>query len=146
MCSCRNLPEKCGIPQQFSKIRFKIRWTDCRLLYRLRAAIKAGVSRRPSDDPDNPWGNSGFGLFVLSELGRELGVFRVVSGTAGLHIAGGESHVEATSFKGTAIQLRLRRRAGTSLVDFIESVITRGEATQGGKHPVRASRSTRKIG
>jgi len=112
----------------------------------LRAAIKAGVSRRPSDDPDNPWGNSGFGLFVLSELGRELGVFRVVSGTAGLHIAGGESHVEATSFKGTAIQLRLRRRTGTSLVDFIESVITRGESTQGGKHPVRASRSTRKIG
>jgi hypothetical protein len=111
----------------------------------LRAAIQAGVSRSPSDDPDNPWGNSGFGLFVLSELGRELGVFRVVSGQAGLHLTDGESRTEGASFDGTAIQLRLRRRPGTSLVDFIESVITRGESVPGGKLRPRASQSTRKI-
>ena len=111
----------------------------------LRTAIQAGVSRQPSDDPDNPWGNSGFGLFVLSELGSELGVFRVVSGQAGLHIAGGELLVEATSFNGTAIQLRLRRRTGTSLVNFIESIISRGESAQNGKPSVRASKSTRRI-
>lgn len=111
----------------------------------LRAAIQPGVSRRPSGDLDNPWGNSGFGLFVLSELGRELGVFRVVSGQSGLHITCGELRVEAVSFIGTAIQLRLRRQAGTSFVDFIESVIARGESVNGGNRSPRASRSTRKI-
>jgi hypothetical protein len=44
------------------------------------------------------------------------------------------------------IPLRLRRRSGTSLVDFIESIIARGESAQGGKQSLRASRSTRKIG
>jgi hypothetical protein len=112
----------------------------------LRAAIQAGVTCSPSEDLDNPWGNSGFGLFVLSELGRDLGIFRIISGQAGLCVTDGQSRFEAASFIGTAIQLRLRRRPGTSLVNFIETVIARGESTQGDKKSVRASRSTHRIG
>lgn len=112
----------------------------------LRSALRPGVSRCPSTDPDNPWGNSGFGLFVLSELGRELGAFRVVSGEAALHLTGGEIRSETAIFRGTAIQVRLRRPKGTNLLDHIEAIIARGEAASSDQPAVRPSASTRNLG
>lgn len=111
----------------------------------LRAALRPGISRRALVDTDDPWANSGFGLFVLSELGRELGIFRVISGSAGMVSFNGEFHSEAAQFDGTAIQLRIRRPKGVNLGDFIDSMISRGEAANGTSLPRRASRSTRTI-
>ncbi len=111
----------------------------------LRCALQPGVSRNLSSDPHDPWGNSGFGLFVISELGRELGVFRLVSGNAALHLAAGACHVETAGYCGTAIQLRVRRPSGVNMTSFIESIIARGEtmSTRGaGRH---ASKSTRNL-
>ena len=112
----------------------------------LRSALRPGVSRSPCNDPDNPWGNSGFGLFVLSELGRELGAFRVVSGQAALHLAGGEIREESATLCGTAIQLRLRRPKGVNLANYIESIIARGESASVSGASPRASKSTRILG
>ena len=112
----------------------------------LRSALRPGVSRCPSTDPDNPWGNSGFGLFVLSELGRELGAFRVVSGQAALHLNGGEIREESAALCGTAIQLRLRRPKGINLASYIESIIARGELVSASDASPRASKSTRNVG
>jgi hypothetical protein len=114
----------------------------------LRNAIRPGVSRCPSSDPDNPWGNSGFGLFVLSEIGRQLGTFRVVSGLAVLNLTNGETREETTAFCGTAIQLRLRRPKSVNFASYIESIIARGESessTANSSAP-RASKSTKNIG
>ena len=111
----------------------------------LYTAIRPGVSSKLSYDPDDHWGNSGFGLFVLSELGRELGVFRVISGAAGMRSANGEFQPELAGFNGTAIQLRLRRPQGVNFGDFIESIIARGEAACGASSSPRASGSTRTI-
>jgi hypothetical protein len=111
----------------------------------LLTALRPGVSSKLSDDPDNPWGNSGFGLFVLSELGRELGVFRVVSGSAGIRLAHGRVDSEAAGFRGTAIQLRVRRPKGVNFGDFIDSIIARGESACKGSSTNRASGSTRTI-
>lgn len=112
----------------------------------LRNALRPGVSRCPSTDPDNPWGNSGFGLFVLSELGRELGVFRVVSGEAGLHLTEGGVYEESAALCGTAIQLRLRRPKGANLSDHIDRIIARGEAALSDRPAARASASIRNLG
>jgi anti-sigma regulatory factor (Ser/Thr protein kinase) len=112
----------------------------------LRNALRPGVSRCPSTDPDNPWGNSGFGLFVLSELGRELGVFRVVSGKAGLHLTNGDIYEETAALSGTAIQLRLRRPKGANLLNYIETIIGRGEIMSDDRSAPRASASTRHWG
>jgi len=111
----------------------------------LRHALQPGVSRTPSNDPEDPWGNSGFGLFVLSELGRELGIFRIISGTAALCLALEEVREEEAAFQGTAIQLRLRRPSGRNLSQCIESIIARGEATSIGERARRASKSTRNL-
>jgi len=111
----------------------------------LRQAIHPGVSRSPSSDPDNPWGNSGFGLFVLSEIGREIGAFRVVSNQASLHLENGKILEEEASFCGTAIQLRLRRPKGMNLEDFINAIIVRGEAKLACDIFPHASKSTRNL-
>ena len=111
----------------------------------LCAAIRPGVSSKLSDNPDDPWGNSGFGLFVLSELGRGLGVFRVISGAMGIRSLNGELHSEAARIDGTAIQLRLRRPQGANFGDFIDSIIARGEAACGAAFSPCASESTRTI-
>jgi hypothetical protein len=111
----------------------------------LYAAIRPGVSSKLSDDPDDPWGNSGFGLFVLSELGRELGIFRMISGASVIRSLNGELQSETAKFAGTAIQLRIRRPHGANFVDFIDSIIARGELACGSSFLRRASRSTRKI-
>lgn len=111
----------------------------------LRVALRPGVSRNPSKDTENPWGNSGFGLFVLSEIGRELGTFRVVSGQAGLHLSGNETCAETAAFGGTAIQLRFLRPKGANLANYIESIIARGEGVSNYGAAARASRSTRGV-
>jgi hypothetical protein len=111
----------------------------------LRTAIRAGVSSKLSSDPDDPWGNSGFGLFVLSELGRELGTFRLISGTASIYSCDGRFSFEAAAFQGTAIQLRVRRPKGVNFGDFIDGVIKRGELAARASSPRRASASTRSI-
>lgn len=111
----------------------------------LRHALRPGVSRSLSTDPDNPWGNSGFGLFVLSELGRGLGTFRVASGQAALRVAGNETSLEAASFRGTAIQLRLRRPKGVNLSNYVEAIIARGEVASTKGVIGKASKSTRSI-
>lgn len=109
----------------------------------LRNAILPGVSRCPSTDPEDPWGNSGFGLFVLSELGGEFGAFRVVSGQAALHITGGDIREESAALLGTAIQLRLRRSKGLNLANYIDSIVTRGESRLDGHAVSSASKKSR---
>ncbi len=111
----------------------------------LRMALRPGITRTASAEPEDPWANSGFGLFVLSELGRELGVFRVVSGVVGIHSLNGEFRSETAAFGGTAIQLRVRRPKGVNLGDFIESIIARGELACEASFAPRASKSTRTL-
>jgi hypothetical protein len=109
----------------------------------LRTALLPGVSSKLSDDPNDRWGNSGFGLFVLSELGRGLGVFRVISGCAGLRLLNDQIESEPARFKGTAIQLRVHRPKGVNFGDFIDSIILRGEDACKASSSSRASGSTR---
>lgn len=109
----------------------------------LRYALRAGVSRCLSADPDDPWGNSGFGLYVLSELGRELGAFRLLSGSACVHLKASNDHVECGTLSGTAVQLRFLRPKGANMAEYIQNIINRGERTVGESRAPRASKSTR---
>lgn len=111
----------------------------------LEKAMRPGISRNLSNDPDDPWGNSGFGLYVLSELGKAFGAFRVASGDAVLAIERDGTAVERTLLGGTAIQLRLKPPKGINFAEFIESIVTRGEEAAGKMPPRRASASTRAV-
>jgi hypothetical protein len=109
----------------------------------LKQALRPGVSRDLSNDPDDRWGNSGFGLYVLSELGKALGVFRIVSGDAVLAIERNATAVARTLLSGTAVQLRLKPSKGINFAELIDSIVTLGEKAAGEMPDCRASASTR---
>ena len=73
-------------------------------------AVKAGISkafrpggRNPSDDP---WANSGFGLFMTSRISLSLGgSFRLLSGGRCLAMESGETRLDKACLSGTAVGL-----------------------------------------
>ena len=118
----------------------------------LRAALEPGRSRAilPDADalPDGPeaaWANSGFGLFVLSELGRRTGAFSLVSGSSRLELKPENEEVKGTAFAGTALCLKISKPKGVNFEHYIENIIAEGEERSHEAGRGRASRSTRTL-
>ncbi len=114
----------------------------------LQAALRPGVSRAQPSAADEFWANSGFGLYVLSELGRQLGSFSLCSGRAAVRTGSeGGSDTLPCEFVGTAVKLRLKRPKGQNLESMIQTIIREGEVVAGDTMGItrRASRSTRAI-
>lgn len=113
----------------------------------LKQSVLPGVSGSEIDESsDNKWANSGYGLYVLSELGRRLGEFNLCSGSSGLYMAQGEVKEEDQSFHGTAVQVKITKPKGVNFWEYIEDIISEGEAIahKEGRNR-RASASTRMI-
>jgi hypothetical protein len=100
----------------------------------LRCAIKAGISQsfipargtRSSDI----WSNSGYGLYMASEICKELrGSFCIASGKNYVHIgpdgivSSGEANIQ-----GTAVKLTFSTDYLKSSREIIQSIASRGEA------------------
>ena len=114
----------------------------------LLSAIKPGISKsEPSGEDDNQWSNSGFGLYVLSELGKRTGTFCICSGTAEVKISKDKApEVKEHLFHGTAIRLKIQKPKGVNFTEYIEKIISDGEAIAlQSEFPRRASKSTKTI-
>ena len=95
----------------------------------LRTVIKPGVSRMSDKDTRaNIFGNSGFGLFVLSELGRCFGYFNLASGSANIKI-NSKAYTEGIQpeLPGTFISLRFNN-APKSFSGTLDDIVSSGEA------------------
>ncbi len=117
---------------------------DTNLKY-LENAVRPGISGKElTEDSDDAWANSGFGLYVLSELGKRLGSFTLCSGETSLKMHDGIAAEQNYAFHGTAVRLQIKRPKGANFWDYIQGIIDEGEALtaqQGSR--VRASKSTR---
>ena len=108
----------------------------------LQHAIKPGVTRTSGTDPGR-WGNTGYGLYVLSELCRQTGEFLLASGVSALCIRDGKQNQRAESFIGTAVKLRMTKPQ-RDVAEMISEIITKGEQLAGASNGVaRASKSSR---
>lgn len=75
------------------------------LQYAIRPGISGTAYRQKSD---NYWNNSGYGLYVTSEILRYIGSFSILSGTAMLEIKNGELVFDPKiNYKGTAVVLEV---------------------------------------
>ena len=110
----------------------------------LELAIQPGVTRSVPTVDDNEWSNSGFGLFVLSELGRRYGTFTICSGQAALIAETGSIYPNEYKFVGTAVRLRLKKPKGANFEKMIQEIIDDGEA-RCSDSPLRASKSSRTV-
>lgn len=77
----------------------------------IQMALMPGVSRKgvlpQSRAAHDPWANSGFGLYMTSQLCGEGGRFVLLSGSAAIELTNSLKHSLSGSFSGTALQLEL---------------------------------------
>ncbi|WP_204321153.1 ATP-binding protein [Cupriavidus neocaledonicus] len=93
----------------------------------LQLAIRPGISRTSNySAQQNVYDNSGFGLYVMSELGANFGWFVLGSGDALLYGYQRQREVSAASFRGTFFGMRfLNTPADTRSV--LNDIIAAGE-------------------
>lgn len=113
----------------------------------LLMSVRPGVSRAGRNScAANLYDNSGFGLFILTELAASFGWFVLGSGGAQLVGNAGNREVQSSSFSGTYVGIRLHtspRDFGSVLSEIIEA--GEAEAKVAGSNS-RASGRTRMIG
>lgn len=96
-------------------------------------SIKAGISQafQPSkkNTSDDPWANSGFGLYMVSQICKELqGSFCLATGNKYINMySDGRSKVGDTSFQGTAIKITFSTKNLLSSKDIIAKMAKQGE-------------------
>lgn len=113
----------------------------------LAFAIRPGTSRvDTTEQNEDVWANSGFGLYVLSELGKVTGEFLLISGESGLQIKEGTLRSVPFKYAGTAIKLQYKRPHGKNVGELVDRIIAQGEKhASSATTQVRASKSTRRI-
>jgi hypothetical protein len=96
----------------------------------LLLAIEPGVTgkRLTRYDREDPYANSGFGLFVTSRISIEGGDYSLCSGTKALGISSRKPTLYDTSYQGTAIRMRLNTTRLGELDGIIPRLIKEGEA------------------
>jgi anti-sigma regulatory factor (Ser/Thr protein kinase) len=97
----------------------------------LKQAIRPGVSRTANLSPEqNIYDNSGFGLFVLSEIGSNFGWFLLGSGQSKLLGEGKACSTSISSFDGTYVGLRLNKTP-SDMIGLLQDIISAGEEEAG---------------
>ena len=93
----------------------------------LRLAIRPGMSGTVEVEQSGPWDNSGFGLYVLSQLGRQHGSFAITSSGASLIIGFGEESAVIANTPGTVIKLRVSVSDAEYFPNRLQQIVDEGE-------------------
>lgn len=112
----------------------------------IQPGISGAMYEGLESDDDNDFENTGFGLFVTSQLGKKFGAFYLCSGTHGIKIAKRGSKQYNTMHSGTFVSLTLNKPRDTHLGDHIDRLVKEGEAIAEKKDDKRikkASKSSR---
>lgn len=103
-------------------------------------ALEPGISGAVIDD-DNIWGNSGFGLYILSELGRTYGSFSIYSSGVLISLSGDEKKYTDIQISGTGVKLRLNVEHADYFPNITEQIIKKGEEFFTSKYGVKKKAS-----
>jgi hypothetical protein len=105
------------------KARYELRDNRSALLH----AIQPGVSGSDLDIPMGEWGNSGFGLFTVAELGRSYGEFLLCSHGDTLSVGPQGEQYGQLYFYGTSIRLFVSVRDAEYFPNFLRQIVEKGE-------------------
>ena len=99
----------------------------------LQCAVKAGISQAfhpgRGNRSDDVWSNSGYGLFMASEICKELGgSFCIASGTDYLYIDRESADCGKTNIIGTAVKMTFSTKNLKNSKEIIQEIVGRGEA------------------
>ena len=99
----------------------------------LKCAVKAGISQAfnpaKTNKSDDPWANSGFGLYMVSEICRELaGSFCLASSSKYINsYSDGKIRIGDTAFQGTAVKITINTSQISNSKAIIEKIAKQGE-------------------
>jgi anti-sigma regulatory factor (Ser/Thr protein kinase) len=93
----------------------------------LELAVKPGISRTISLGPQGNGVNAGFGLYVLSELGRQHGEFAIWSGGQFLTISQSEMLISRPSVTGTSVKIKVDTKDAEFFSNWLYSIVQAGE-------------------
>lgn len=98
------------------------------LLYAIKAGISQRFDPRRGNRSDDEWANSGYGLYMVSEICKELaGDFVIASGDKCIHINSNGLEIIDTHFEGTAVNMTFSTVKLKNSHDVIQNIASRGE-------------------
>jgi hypothetical protein len=108
----------------------------------LRLAIQPGISRNNEPVNDDIWQNSGFGLYLISEIGKACGNFSLLSNEHMLkrEVDADDEWLEMP-FNGTVVTLRASTQNADYFPNLHRSIVLQGEKEAGSIPNARKSAS-----
>jgi hypothetical protein len=93
----------------------------------LRAALRPGVSSNLGGQTGDKWDNTGYGLFVASELGKATGSFCIISGGTLLNVSGAGETIFPFPLRGTAVRLTVSTADAEYFSNRLQQIVEEGE-------------------
>lgn len=109
------------------------RWPRLSAKEALKAAILPGVTRVPDTSSPERWSNTGFGLYVLSELGRRTGQFLLASSRHYYSMTTVGYRLCSFPFDGTIVKLSLSTDDAEYFPNLLEHIVQEGESQARGR-------------
>lgn len=97
----------------------------------IRQSLLPGVTSGSNRATGSEWDNSGFGLYVTSELGRRYGDFGILSSNRLLTRNNNHEEVREVPLSGTIVKLRINTRDGDYFPNILSMIVTEGEEIAG---------------
>jgi hypothetical protein len=115
----------------------------------IQRSLEPGISKEDVFAQGDSWANSGFGLYVMSEVGRTYGEFSVLSSGVYLRRRGNDQTMKviASHYRGTVVKLLVGREKLEYFPNLMEGLIREGENLYKEKYgsEIKASRSSRTL-
>lgn len=93
----------------------------------LKLAIQPGISRIDDPETGDKWQNSGFGLYVVSQIGSQSGEFSLLSNGSMLRQDGENFTWVATPVNGTVVKLRTNTSNSDYFPNIMKLIVDQGE-------------------
>ena len=90
-------------------------------------ALKPGITSNTRPENDDEWQNSGFGLFVVSELGSMLGEFSIASNGKIMFSNHGDTQWFDVPIQGTAVKLKINTNEADYFPNVLQNIVGKGE-------------------
>ncbi len=90
-----------------------------------------GITSRDVKETGSEWDNSGFGLYVVSELGRRFGSFSIISSEIAIRQNNGARHLERIDLPSTVVKLCVDTKDADYFPNILSEIVARGEQAAG---------------
>jgi len=88
----------------------------------LQPAVSGKIYKGQKKKPKGEWANSGYGLFMTSNICRQGGGFFIASGESGYYLSEKKERILETPFEGTALNLALDTTRIKKLGDMLKEI------------------------